>query len=357
MWRNFREISFYFNRYASLKHEILVNSHNVSFDRIDCNYSANSLRVNLISIFSSCIRYLKLDRNFCGNNLLRINLGRSIGFFITRREERERLLQEKLEERYRNHVRPLVESLKLWFKRDVAVALVVATGTRPRYTIDFGHAIYLTNGATVISAPEDPSHVHDYAKQHLTHYSVWKSWEQYKTQSKAHLLKIKTLWKQIEDTIVNEIASRNLSVKPYEFGESSKPEKWYSMHALVEYVHVRLCEKRIYSLVPFQTELGSWVLRDGVNVIAEPQDKDGTLSLKQIVEQLTTNPKVVEQYELLEDENRSLKQILSTFEDGLKKIEEDFDLNGVLLKPECDGCKDWVSEVKLSLRDTRQLPL
>jgi hypothetical protein len=337
MWASFKEKSFYSNRYASLKHEILVNSDDISLDRVNCNCPTNSIHADLISISSPRSGYLKLDRNFSGNNILRRRLGRSIGFFITRHGEK----QEKLEERYKNHVKPLIESLKLWFKRDIAGELRVVTDVRPTYTIDFGHAVYHTNDATVVSAPEDPTQVHDYAKQHLTHYPFWESWKQYKTQSETHLLKVKALWKQIEEIITNEIASKSLSVKPYEFSEPSMPKSWYSMRALVEYVHARLCEKRIYSLVPFQTQDGYWVLRDGAVPIAEPQGEDETLSLKQIVEQLTVNPKIVEQYKLLEDEKQSLKLILTTFEDGLRKIEEDFDLNGVLLKPDCNGCKDW----------------
>lgn len=116
MWLNFREKSFYSNKYASLKHEILVNSYNISFDRVNCNLSANSVRANLISIFSSCTRYLKLDRNLCRNNLLRINLGRSIGFFITRHEEKERIRQEKLEAKVIRHSNDLLSVLRQWIR-------------------------------------------------------------------------------------------------------------------------------------------------------------------------------------------------------------------------------------------------
>jgi hypothetical protein len=332
MWLNFKYVN-NANGHKGHEHESVNTNAKIPHSH---NFSSNTNLVRSSLLLRHRVKPRHMDWHSYTDGLPRISLGRGLRFFIGQHEKK----QEKLEERYKNHIKPLIESLKLWFKRDVAGELRVFTDVRPVYTIDFGHAVYHTNDATLISALEDPAQVHPYAKQHLAHYTIWQSWEQYKTQSKAHLFKVKALWKQVEEIITNEIASRSLSVKPYEFPEPSMPKSWYSMRAFVEFVHARLCEKRIYSLV-VQTQDGYSALRDGVMPVAQTQGEDETLSLKQIVEQMTISPKIVEQYKLLEDEKQSLKQILTTFEDGLKRIEEDFDLNGVLLKPDCDGCKDW----------------
>lgn len=99
MWLDLREISFYFNRYSSLEHETLVNSHNITSDSDNSDCTINSIRVSPLPILSSFTRYIKLDRNLSGCHLLRIYLGRSFAFFIGQRDERK----GKLEERYRQH--------------------------------------------------------------------------------------------------------------------------------------------------------------------------------------------------------------------------------------------------------------
>jgi len=111
------EITLYSNRYTCLKHEV-GNHIRICSDGADSDDSFASICPALLSIFDSCIGYLRMDRNPSGNNFLRNPLGRGIAFFIGRQDTK----REKAMDSLVKHTADLLPELENWAKQPLTLS-------------------------------------------------------------------------------------------------------------------------------------------------------------------------------------------------------------------------------------------
>lgn len=319
MWRNFREIGFYSNSYASLRHEILVNSANVSSDGVNRNYPTNSIQVNLKPIFGTCSGHLKLDRDYYWNSLLGVHLGRSIAFFIGERRKDKR----RLEAQYLKHSNDLAELVfKIW-------------QCSPWDLVD--------------------NDLFPNACEHLEcgYPDLWRVWSDKENGYKALSLQCdnqkESIRKNIEGKLKDEIEVKC----SYTFKSDQLSWLVVDIYDYIEYkvtigrdrfyFEVEIKENRPPSIVSLLKEAGYPPYYRHFHYL-ENSSESNLKKIAEILNSLLTDVKLNDAVKNLEWKKAETAKKLKQFRDGLKSIISTAEYGFKGIDGECNGnhgCKDW----------------